>query len=197
MRCALPRRAPIFMSITTRSTRRTPKATKPRPCAWVFSFSSKYCPITHLAILAYGARAKYTSGVTETVYADLAPVVTGAPEPNLAAGRPKGVVPKQTAEAKAFARTFTDDARWAKMIDFWVDNPEMMPAGVFALLMYYRFGKPAQTVQVKGEILARPFLGQDQEQLAAHAREIADRLDVVAQALVVKAISEGEKHDSA
>jgi hypothetical protein len=135
--------------------------------------------------------------VTETVYADLAPVVQGATEPNLAAGRPKGIVPKQTAEAKAFSRKFTDDDRWEKMIWFWVDNPEMMPAGVFTTLMYYRFGKPAQTIQVKGEILARPFLGQDQEQLAAEARKIADRLDVVANAIVVKAISEGEKHDSA
>ena len=111
----------------------------------------------------------------------------------MAAGRPKGVVPKQTAEAKAFSRTFTDDARWEKMTWFWIDNPEMMPAGVFTTLMYYRFGKPAQTVQVKGEILARPYLGQDQASLAAHAREIADRLDVVAAAVVVKAIKEGEK----
>ena len=131
--------------------------------------------------------------MTETAYADIAPVVVGAGEPNLAAGTPKGIVPKRTAEAKAFSRKFTDDARWEKMIWFWVDNPEMMPAGVFTTLMYYRFGKPAQTVNVKGEILARPYLGQDQGQLAAHARAIAARLDEVAEAILVKDTKEAEK----
>jgi hypothetical protein len=131
--------------------------------------------------------------VSETDYADKAPVVVGAAEPNLANGRPKGIVPKQTAEAKAFSRKFTDDPRWEKMIWFWIDNPEMMPAGVFTSLMYYRFGKPAQTVQVKGEILARPYLGQDRATLAAHAREIAAKMDEVAAAQLVEATQDGEK----
>lgn len=153
---------------------------------------AKSCPISPLAILAYGARAKYTSRVTETAYADIAPVVVGASEPTLANGRPKGIVPKQTAEAKAFSRKFTDDERWEKMIWFWIENPEMMPAGVFTTLMFYRFGKPAQTVNVKGEILARPYLGQDQAALAAHARAIAARLDEVVEA---KLVSDTEEKD--
>lgn len=166
--------------------------------AWVgFRPSSrgklKACPINASAILADGARAKYTSTVTETAYVDKAPVVVGASEPNLANGRPKGVVPKQTAEAKAFSRKFTDDLRWEKMIWFWIDNPEMMPAGVFTTLMYYRFGKPPQTVQVKGEILARPYLGQDQAELAAAARAIADRMDAVSAAKLVESVADSEK----
>ncbi len=131
--------------------------------------------------------------MTETAYADIAPVVEGASEPALAHGRPKGVVPKQTAEAKAFSRKFTDDVRWEKMIWFWIDNPEMMPAGVFTALMYYRFGKPAQTVNVKGEILARPYLGEDQAALAAHARALAVRIDEVAAAQLIESAKGSEK----
>lgn len=128
----------------------------------------------------------------EIPYADKALVITGGPEPNLANGRARGGIPKRTAEAKAFARKFTDDDRWAKMINFWVDNPEMMPAGVFTTLMHYRFGKPAQTVEVRGEIMARPYMGQTTEELAMHARALAARLDVVVAAKLIESGAGGE-----
>jgi hypothetical protein len=79
-------------------------------------------------------------------------------------------------EARRWAQQFTDDPRWERMIWFWIDNPEMMPAGVFSTLLSYRFGKPAQTVKVKGEILARPYLGNTTEEMAMRAKQLADRL---------------------
>jgi len=79
------------------------------------------------------------------------------------------------------------------MISFWIDNPEMMPAGVFTTLMYYRFGKPAQQLVVKGEITARPYQGEPRSVLAARARELAARLDVVDLAKVVSSGEDGEK----
>lgn len=105
------------------------------------------------------------------------------------AGRRKGTLNRQTLEGRAFAKTFTDDPRWEKMIWFWVENPEMMPAGVFSTIMFFRYGKPPQTVKVKGELMARPYLGESREELALRARQLANRLealnDVVNQAQLV------------
>lgn len=88
----------------------------------------------------------------------------------------KGALNRPGQEAKAWARKFTDDPRWEKMMWFWVENPEMMPPGVFNTLMFYRFGKPPQTLKVKGEIMARPYLGDGPEALALRAAQLAKRL---------------------
>jgi hypothetical protein len=97
------------------------------------------------------------------------------PQPGDASGKPKGL-PKQGQEAKSWARKFTDSPGWNKMVQFWVDNPEMMPPGVFSTIMFYRYGKPPQTVRVKGEIMARPYLGDDFNALELRARQLAERL---------------------
>lgn len=91
-------------------------------------------------------------------------------------GKPKGSLNKVGIEAKRWAAKFVDDPRWEKMIWFWVENPEMMPAGVFTTIMFYKFGKPPQTVKVKGEIMARPYLGETPAELAARAQQLATRL---------------------
>lgn len=97
-------------------------------------------------------------------------------DPALPVSKPKGPLPRSGQEAKAWARRFVDDPRWDKMINFWIDNPEMMPPGVFTTIMTYRYGKPPQTVKVKGEIMARPYLGESAEGLALRAQQLADRL---------------------
>jgi hypothetical protein len=97
-------------------------------------------------------------------------------DPALPALKPKGPLPRSGQEAKAWARRWTDTPGWDKMIQFWIDNPEMMPPGVFTTIMTYRFGKPPQTVKVKGEIMARPYLGESAEGLALRAQQLADRL---------------------
>ena len=96
--------------------------------------------------------------------------------PLLPKGKPKGAGNAVTVQAKRWAAKFIDDPRWEKMIWFWVENPEMMPAGVFTTIMFYKFGKPAQTLKVKGEIMARPYLGETPEELSRRARQLADRL---------------------
>jgi hypothetical protein len=101
-------------------------------------------------------------------------------QPLLPTGKPKGPLTKAGQEAKAWSRKFVDDPRWDKMIWFWIENPEMMPPGVFATIMFYRYGKPPQTIKVKGEIMARPYLGEGPEVLARRARQLADRLSTLA-----------------
>jgi hypothetical protein len=114
-------------------------------------------------------------------------------------GRAKGSLNRQTLEARSFAKKFTDSDKWEKMIWFWVENPEMMPAGVFSTIMFYRYGKPPQTVKVKGEIMARPYLGESREELALRARQLANRLealndnDAVSNAVLVNGQEEGEE----
>jgi|PlaIllAssembly_1097288.scaffolds.fasta_scaffold359793_2 hypothetical protein len=103
------------------------------------------------------------------------PSKVGSP-PALPARKPKGALPRPGQEAKAWSRKFTDDPRWEKMIWFWIENPEMMPPGVFNTLMFYRFGKPPQTLKVKGEIMARPYLGDTPDALALRAAQLAKRL---------------------
>ena len=94
--------------------------------------------------------------------------------------RPKGALPKVGQEAKAWSRKYVDDPRWDKMIWFWIENPEMMPPGVFSTIMFYRYGKPPQTLKVKGEIMARPYLGESPQVLALRAQQLYERLGQLA-----------------
>jgi hypothetical protein len=120
---------------------------------------------------------------------DVTPKAWPAHLPLLPKGRPKGSGNKATVIAKRWAAKFVDDPRWEKMIWFWVENPEMMPAGVFTTIMYYKYGKPPQTVKVKGEIMARPYLGENPNELATRATQLAKRLselnDPIAQAKLI------------
>ena len=136
--------------------------------------------------------------LAQPILHDELPDVTPKPWPKdiplLPKGKPKGAANKVTLHAKRWAAKFIEDPRWEKMIWFWVENPEMMPAGVFTTIMHYKFGRPPQTLKVKGEILARPYLGETPEELALRATQLAKRLeqlnDPIAQA---KLIGEGSE----
>jgi hypothetical protein len=121
-------------------------------------------------------------------------------------GRRAGQVNKITQEGRGFAKTFVDDERWEAMIWRWVEGvnsaqveaiialamsgtitPEEaakkvraaaapMPAGVFNCIMTYRFGKPPQTVKVKGSLGAKPYEGLSDAELAARAADLATEL---------------------
>jgi len=121
-------------------------------------------------------------------------------------GRTKGSKSKVTQEGRGFAKTFVDDERWEAMIWRWVEGvnsatveslvgralsgeitPEEcakkvraatnpMPAGVFNCIMMYRFGKPPQTVKVKGGLGVKPYEDLTEAQLAAKAAELAAEL---------------------
>jgi hypothetical protein len=116
----------------------------------------------------------------DIMYPDMIPSLIPNKPVLASSGRPKGSLNKVGQEAKAWSRQFVDDPRWAKMIWFWIDNPEMMPPGVFSTIMFYRYGKPPQTLKVKGEIMARPYLGESAEVLAVRAKQLADRLGKLA-----------------
>jgi len=117
-------------------------------------------------------------------------------------GRPN----KVTQEGRGFAKTFVDSKRWEKMIWRWVEGvnsrrvedivnsairgeitPEdaakavraaatPMPAGVFNCIMMYRFGKPPQTVRVKGALGAKPYEGMTEEEIAVRAAALVAEL---------------------
>jgi hypothetical protein len=121
-------------------------------------------------------------------------------------GRPKGIPNKITQEGRGFAKTFVDDPRWEEMIWTWVEGvssrrvedivmaalrgeitPEdcakqvraaatPMPAGVFNCIMMYRFGKPPQTVKLKGAFGAKPYDDMTETELAARAAALAVEL---------------------
>jgi hypothetical protein len=115
---------------------------------------------------------------------------------------------KREADGRNFAKTFTDDPRWEELIWRWVDGTQKgalekiltqvatgditveegvkkvrasvleMPAGVFNTIMQYRFGKPPQTVKLKGDLGAKPYDGLSDSELAARAADLATELAV-------------------
>jgi hypothetical protein len=145
-----------------------------------------------------------TSGVPGTGNPDGNP----NPEHLTGKGRPAGKANKITQEGKGFAKTFVDDERWEAMIWRWVEGvssatvehlvadamrgditPEEcakklraaatpMPAGVFNCIMTYRFGKPPQTVKVKGALGVKPYDDMTDAQLAARAADLATELAI-------------------
>lgn len=121
-------------------------------------------------------------------------------------GRNPGARGKVTLEGRGFAKTFVDDERWEAMIWRWVEGvnsvtvehlvsmaltgeitPEEcakkvraaatpMPAGVFNCIMTYRFGKPPQTVKVKGALGVKPYDGLTDAELAAKMASLSTEL---------------------
>jgi hypothetical protein len=135
-------------------------------------------------------------------------------------GRNPGARGKVTLEGRGFAKTFVDDERWEAMIWRWVEGvnsatvehlvsmalsgeitPEEcakkvraaatpMPAGVFNCIMTYRFGKPPQTVKVKGGLGVKPYEDLTDAQLAARAADLATELAISSAAQSIKSETE-------
>ena len=93
-------------------------------------------------------------------------------------GRPKGSKNRRYADARAFAAKIIDDPQYFQSIRARALSGVLSP-GLEALLWYYRYGKPAQRIEVDTNPDEQDFYNMSSEELVKKAKELTQAAEIL------------------